>query len=126
MNKKAFLIVKIFENELKVKRNKHPESYTEQHFEDCSVLQKERGFGKYQPRSIQDMFRKAMNRASLPKELTFHCLRHSFATHTLEKGADMYGVCKILGHSSLQVTSDFYDHTTGLKYRNITDLLCAE
>lgn len=123
LSKKAFLIVKIFENELKVKRNKHPEWYKGQQFDDCYVLQKERGCGKYKPRSIQDMFRKAMNKAGLPKELTFHCLRHSFATHALEKGADMYGVSKILGHSSLQVTSNFYDHTTGLNYRSVTDLL---
>jgi len=124
LNTKAFLIVKIFENVLKGKRNKHPEWYKGQKFEDCYVLQKERGFGKYQPRSIQDMFRKSMNRAGLPKELTFHCLRHTFATHTLEKGAEIYGVSKILGHSSIQVTSDFYDHTTGLNYRSVTDLLC--
>lgn len=123
LSKKAFLIVKIFENELKTKRKKHPEWYKGQYFDDCYVLQKERGCGKYKPRSIQDMFRKAMNNAGLSKDLTFHCLRHSFATHALERGADMYGVSKILGHSSLQVTSDFYDHTTGLNYRSVTDLL---
>ena len=61
---------------------------------------------------------------TIPKELTFHCLRHSFATNCLENGGNMYAVSKIMGHSTPQVTSDFYDHTTALNYRSVDDLLC--
>ena len=93
---------------------------------ECYLLQKDRGFGQYMSRSLQDMFRKYMNKADLPKELTFHCLRHSFATHVLERGADLYGVSKIMGHSSPAVTAAFYDHTTALNYRGVADLLCSD
>lgn len=123
---KAFNILKILENVLKTKRRNHPEWYKNTPISECYILQKDRGFGRYRARSLQDMFRKYMNEANLPKELTFHCLRHSFATHVLERGADLYGVSKIMGHSSPQVTADFYDHTTALNYRGVTDLLCLD
>ncbi len=90
---------------------------------ECYLLQKDRGYGQYELRSIQDMFRKTMNRAGLSKELTFHSLRHTFATNALKKGADIYGVSKIMGHSTPMVTSQFYDSTTALNYRDIADLL---
>jgi site-specific recombinase XerD len=123
LNSKAFNILKIFENELKKKRKQHPKWYERKPYEECHVLIKERGIGRYEARSIQDMFRKQMNKLNLPKELTFHSLRHSFATHALENGADMYGVSKIMGHSTPQVTSEFYDHTSGLHYRAVTEAL---
>ncbi len=120
----AFNVIKVLENVLKTKRRNHPKWYKNTPFLECYILQKDRGFGQYQSRSLQDMFRKYMNKAGLPKELTFHCLRHSFATHVLERGADLYGVSKIMGHSSPAVTAAFYDHTTALNYRGISDLLC--
>lgn len=125
LNPEAFNIVKIFESQLRSKVLKHPTWYKDRNKMDCFLLQKERGNGKYERRSIQDMFRKAMNEAELPKELTFHSLRHSFATHTLEKGADIYGVSKLMGHSTPMVTSQFYDSTTALNYRDIADLLSS-
>lgn len=65
---------------LKKKRREHPEWYEDIPFDECYVLQKETESGQYSIRGIQDMFRKVMNQAGLPKKLTFHCLRHSFAT----------------------------------------------
>ena len=124
LNDQAFNIVKILEHVLKSKRKRHPQWFKNKPFEECFLLQKQRGFGKYKKRSVQDMFRKEMNRAELPKEMKFHCLRHSFATNILENGGNLYGVSKIMGHSTPQVTSDFYDHTTALNYRSVVDLLC--
>jgi len=69
------------------------------------------------------MSREYLKNIDLPKELTFHCLRHSFATHVLERGAGRYGVSKIMGHSSPAVTAAFYDHTTALNYRSVADLI---
>lgn len=124
LSSKAFNIVKILEHVLKSKRSQYPKWFKNKPFEECYLLQKERGIGKYQTRSVQDMFRKEMNKAGLPKELKFHCLRHSFATNCLENGGNMYGLSKIMGHSTPQVTSDFYDHTTALNYRSVVELLC--
>ena len=90
---------------------------------ECYLLQKDLRHGQFLRRSTEDMFRKAMKKAGLPKELTFHRLRHTFATNALKKSADIYGVSKIMGHSTPMVTSQFYNSTTALNYRDIADLL---
>ena len=117
LNPKAFNIVKILESQLRTKRQKYPEWYKDRDKMECYLLQKDRGYGQYELRIIQDMFRKALNNADLPKELTFHSLQHIFATNALKKGADIYGVNKIMGDSTPMVTSQFYDSTTTLNYR---------
>ena len=123
LGSKAFNIIKILESQLRSKRKKHESWYKDTPIEECYVLQKKRGFGRYEVRSIQSMFRTQMNNAGLPKKLTFHSIRHSFATHTLEKKADIYAVSKVMGHSTPNVTSQFYDHTTALNYRDVMELL---
>jgi integrase len=104
------------------KRIKHPRFYTMPD-EECTVLQKERGWGVFEERSIGDVFRKARKRANLSTDLKFHCLRHSFATHAIERGAPHYDVSKILGHTTIAVTQQFYDHTTALNFRSVVELL---
>ena len=42
--------------------------------------------------------------AGIQKKITFHCLRHTNATLLLNKGADLYTVCKLLGHSDIMIT----------------------
>lgn len=123
MSKKVFNIMKIYEQLLKKKRRNYPEFYEDRPYSECHVVQKQRGPGRYKRRSIQDVFRKEMNKAGLPKELKFHCLRHSFATHARAKGGDLGAISKVMGHSTTQVTQAFYDHTEGLDFRWIVDLL---
>jgi len=123
LGKKAFNIIKIFELMLNKKMKKAPKYYQNKTKEDCYVLPKERGHGQYAVRSIQQKFRRTLRKLGLPDELKIHCLRHSFATHTLEKGGEMYAVSKLMGHSSVKVTSDFYDHTDPLSYRETAGLL---
>lgn len=123
LGKKALGAIEGLQEVLNKKKQRYPKPYENRSPAETYVIQKQRGWGQYQIRSVQDKFRKAMNQAGLPKELKFHCLRHAFATHILSKGGNLHGVSKIMGHSSPQVTSRFYDHTTALNFRETADLI---
>jgi integrase/recombinase XerC len=73
---------------------------------------------KLSPRSVYDRVRGALEAVTTIEKKSPHILRHSFATHLTNAGADLNAVKELLGHSSLAATQ-VYTHNTIDKLKNI-------
>lgn len=81
------------------------------------LFESERG-GKLTERTAQKVFENALRGAGIKKDVTFHSLRHSFATHLLENGVDVRYVQELLGHQNIR-TTQIYTQVTNPKLKNI-------
>lgn len=66
--------------------------------------------GEYTPmtaRGVQWAIREAKRVSKLKKQVTAHCLRHSYATHLLEMGVDIVTLKDLLGHENIQTTMEY-------------------
>ncbi len=69
-------------------------------------------------RSVQKIVRRLLDDAAAGEGLSAHSLRHSFATHLLDAGADLMAVKELLGHVSLS-TTQIYTHTSKERLRKV-------
>jgi len=74
--------------------------------------------GQYAIRSVQAVFKNAMRKAKINKSVGIHGLRHSYATHLLENGTDMYFIQNLLGHKEIK-TTEIYAKVSNRQLGNI-------
>jgi len=70
-----------------------------------------------EPRTYQNYFKKCLKESKVTS-ITFHTLRHTFATRCIRNGFDIKSLSEILGHSSVKITLDLYVHSSFEQKKN--------
>lgn len=73
-------------------------------------------------RTLQRVFDAQVKKLNIRKKLTFHSLRHSFATHLLEEGVDIRFIQEMLGHTNIK-TTEIYTHVSNKSILNVMNPL---
>jgi integrase/recombinase XerD len=74
--------------------------------------------GPYNENSLAAVLKSALEKAGIPKPVTLHWLRHSYATHLLENGTDLRYIQEILGHSR-STTTEIYTHVSNKSIQKV-------
>lgn len=82
------------------------------------LFESEASGSAYPARTVQQIFSNAKRKAGIKKTVGIHSLRHSFATHLLEKGTDIRFIKEILGHFDIR-TTERYLHVSKKELVNI-------
>jgi integrase/recombinase XerC len=73
---------------------------------------------KLTPRGIEYILNKVIKKSDINTKVTPHTLRHTFATHMLNEGADLKSVQELLGHENLK-TTQIYTHVSNERLRSV-------
>jgi len=87
--------------------------------ENRAVFLNSRG-GRLTDGSVRRVVDKYIHACSIEEKISPHSLRHSFATHLLDRGADLRSVQELLGHMNLS-TTQIYTHVTMERLKNVYD-----
>lgn len=87
---------------------------------DCDSLFLNKNGTGISDRSVRRIVKKYVNEVCLNQKISPHTLRHSFATHMLNNGADLKTVQELLGHTSLS-TTQIYTHVTKERLKEVYD-----
>ena len=92
---------------------------------DDYVLMLRRG-KPVEPKTMQDVWHRIEHSAGIQNQVTFHGLRHTFATRAIEIGVDVKTLSVLLGHSDVAVTLSRYTHISEQQKRNAMNIILAE
>lgn len=99
--------------------------YTSSHRSEKWMFTGEQPDNHLSERTVQTIFKNALFKSGIEKDLSVHSLRHSFATHLLEAGTDLRYIQELLGHKNSK-TTEIYTHVSNkdlAKIQNPLDLI---
>ena len=95
-------------------------SYLDERKDKKSVLFLNKNGTRISTRGVCDVTHKYLHQFGSDKKISPHVLRHSFATHLLDRGADLRSVQELLGHANLS-TTQIYTHVTTDRLKKVYD-----